>query len=571
MGQSQSTAGSTQEPQPERKTDYYELLGLTRSATDDEIKKAYRKKALELHPDRNYGNVDEATRLFAEVQSAYEVLSDPQERAWYDSHSDAFLGGATSDDSEGGSNVYNIRITTAEEVLKVFSKFSPRMEFSDSPSGFFGGLRDQFVQLALEERAACQYENEEPVDYPGFGYQNSDFESTVRPFYAVWSGFSTRKSFAWKDAYRLSEAPDRRVRRLMEKENRRLREEGIRTFNDAVRSLVAFIKKRDPRWKLNAQNEAQRQEALRQSVAAQAARSRAMNIAKMKDHVLPEWARSEEQIQSDEESEESEIESFECVACNKSFKSQNQYDAHEKSKKHIKAVKQLTREMRMQDTELELDLGHQPGPELELEAEPEYEEDHEKNDDHELPEVDVSADVDNSRASSPTPSSSPEETNNPSPSHCRSSSTSTKPQDPIPTPSDSDSDSIDEDYAPRETIETRLHPSDPNTLTEPLSSMEINPDQPHPESESQSQSQPSPQQASIGKAKQKRAKRAAAKEQSQSQSQPAGNGDGFICSGCNADFPSKTKLFSHLQKFPGHAKLKSVTTTNGKSKGKSKR
>lgn len=442
----------------------------------------------------------------------------------------------------------------------MFSKFSPRMEFSDSPSGFFGGLRDQFVQLALEERAASQYENEEPVDYPGFGYQNSDFESTVRPFYAVWSGFSTRKSFAWKDAYRLSEAPDRRVRRLMEKENRRLREEGIRTFNDAVRSLVAFIKKRDPRWKLNAQNEAQRQEALRQSVAAQAARSRAMNNAKMKDHVLPEWARSEEQIQSDEESEESEIESFECVACNKSFKSQNQYDAHEKSKKHIKAVKQLTREMRMQDTELELDLGHQPEPELE----PEYEEDHENHDDLELPEVDVSADVENSRTSSP----SPEETNNPSPSLSRSSSTSTKPQEPIPTPSDSDPDSIDEDYAPRETIETRLHPSDPNTLTEPLSSMEINPDQPQPEPESQSQ--PSPQQASIGKAKQKRAKRAAAKEQSQSQSQSAGNGE-FICSGCNADFPSKTKLFSHLQKFPGHAKLKSVTTTNGKSKGKSKR
>jgi DnaJ-class molecular chaperone len=62
---------------------YYELLGVDANVTDDELKKAYRKRALEWHPDKNHHRVEEATRRFAHIQEAYEVLSDPHERAWY--------------------------------------------------------------------------------------------------------------------------------------------------------------------------------------------------------------------------------------------------------------------------------------------------------------------------------------------------------------------------------------------------------------------------------------------------------------------------------------------------------
>ena len=61
---------------------YYELLEVERNADDDTIKKNYRKLALRFHPDKNIDNEDEAKKRFQLIQQAYEVLSDPQERAW---------------------------------------------------------------------------------------------------------------------------------------------------------------------------------------------------------------------------------------------------------------------------------------------------------------------------------------------------------------------------------------------------------------------------------------------------------------------------------------------------------
>ena len=72
------------------KKDYYEILGVSKSASDDEIKKAFRKKAMEFHPDKNGGD----DTKFKEINEAYTVLSDKQKRQNYDNFGSADMGGA---------------------------------------------------------------------------------------------------------------------------------------------------------------------------------------------------------------------------------------------------------------------------------------------------------------------------------------------------------------------------------------------------------------------------------------------------------------------------------------------
>ncbi|KAL8837375.1 MAG: hypothetical protein Q9170_002546 [Blastenia crenularia] len=337
--------------------------GIDSHTSEDEIKKAYRRKALELHPDRNHGNVEESTRLFAEIQSAYEVLSDPQERAWYDSHRNVILRG--DEEAQGHHYDHNVRVTTAEEITKMLPKLNVCRDFSDSRTSFFSVLRDYFDTLAREEELACERQNIDPIAYPGFGSVHDHYDPAIRSFYSVWNNFATSKAFSWADTYRYSEAPDRRVRRLMEKENRRLREEAIREFNDAVRSLVAFVKKRDPRFKPSVQSEADRQKAFRDAAAAQAARSRAANQAKVGESVpLPQWAQPQDPGPSEDSDsvEEEPQKMYECVVCNKIFKSEKQFQSHEKSKKHVKAAQKMRKEMQLDDENLHLAIPTQDEP-----------------------------------------------------------------------------------------------------------------------------------------------------------------------------------------------------------------
>ena len=92
-------------------SDFYALLGVTREATEAEIKKAYRKLAMEYHPDRNPS--PEAEGRFKEITEAYEVLRDPQKRSAYDRFGKAGVGGA------GGFNYHHVDLS---EALNIFMR-----------------------------------------------------------------------------------------------------------------------------------------------------------------------------------------------------------------------------------------------------------------------------------------------------------------------------------------------------------------------------------------------------------------------------------------------------------------
>jgi molecular chaperone DnaJ len=103
------------------KRDYYEVLGVARNASDDEIKKAYRQLALQYHPDRNPGN-KEAEEAFKEASEAYEVLRDPEKRGLYDRFGH---DGLRNTGFQGFTNFDEI-FSSFSSIFEDFFDFGPR-------------------------------------------------------------------------------------------------------------------------------------------------------------------------------------------------------------------------------------------------------------------------------------------------------------------------------------------------------------------------------------------------------------------------------------------------------------
>lgn len=208
----------------------YEILGLETTASNEEIRSAYRKLALKWHPDKiqqtgaSAEACQEATIQFQEIGRAYEVLGDPSERSWYDSHRTQILSSSSSSSS---SSDYDFNPWP-------FFFASAFMGYGDTGKGFFAVYGDLFTKLHQQEMGFARAHGvRPPFDPPDMGNLSTPYPQ-VQKFYNHWLGFSIVKDFAWCDEFKASAGPNRKLRRLMEEENKKIRSKERKEFNEAI-------------------------------------------------------------------------------------------------------------------------------------------------------------------------------------------------------------------------------------------------------------------------------------------------------------------------------------------------
>ncbi|KAA0194124.1 DnaJ subfamily A member 5 [Fasciolopsis buskii] len=337
--------------------------------------------SLQWHPDKNASSLEDTTVIFQQIQEAYRVLSDPQERAWYDSHRAQILQSGGQKAQMGSTAAYE------EERVDVFEFFTRSCfeNFDDGKKGFYTVYRKVFDDITDEEQRARAFvvncsssesEDEEQSgrtrssshDYPTFGHSDSNYADVVAPFYQFWETFRTHKNYTWVETYDIRCADSRQERRAMEQENRRLRNAARRKRNEEVRQLVAFVKKRDRRvaaervriQQLNEESqirtqkmakEARQREAIRLTEAwneelsfggltSQWAEEFEAELARMEAELdgVHDQAVNETSVNKDnvEEDTLSDVNELYCIACDKLFASVKAKINHEASKRHKK-------------------------------------------------------------------------------------------------------------------------------------------------------------------------------------------------------------------------------------------
>ncbi|KAH8741286.1 hypothetical protein FG386_000193 [Cryptosporidium ryanae] len=329
---------------------YYSVLEVDSKATFEEIRQAYKQLSLKWHPDKNRNNIEDATERFQQIAAAYEVLSDPNERAWYDSHRKQIL--SESNYSEENNQEYD---PLEINIWKYFSR-DVFLDFNDENSGFYTVYNKLFGDIVEEE---MRYLSKNSNEYKfwnetcRFGNSKTDLDK-VMEFYRFWSNFSSMRSFSWKDIWNLNQAQNRQIRRAMESENSKERKKGRKEYNETIRKLVEYVKKRDPRVmmhmkiksekiaKINIEKEREKklQDEARRKAREEARVEELRRIEELEAEKRELYGESDVNSNYISDADDEKI-IYNCKLCSKFFKSEQQLNSHLKSKKHISRTKEM--------------------------------------------------------------------------------------------------------------------------------------------------------------------------------------------------------------------------------------
>merc|ERR1712228_269694 len=182
---------------------------------------------------------------------------------------------------------------------------------------------------------------------PNFGCDSTLSFDKLNDFYEYWQVFESRRSFVWITKFNLNEAENRKMRKLMHKENRKLINEKRKKWEDAILRLVAFIKKRDPRYRnFCIYQEQQRLDEERKMNEYKKEIDKIMKEEQMKQRLLK---MEQTNIENNEEQPPEIEQLYECIVCDKVYKKENAFIAHKSSKKHIKALENLKFQLQIEN------------------------------------------------------------------------------------------------------------------------------------------------------------------------------------------------------------------------------
>ncbi|KAJ7262494.1 hypothetical protein C8J57DRAFT_1335105 [Mycena rebaudengoi] len=311
--------------------DLYAVLELSEEATVEEVKRAYRKKALEHHPDKNQNDVQGATKRFNRVLEAYETLSDSNKRsaynytrafnfesepsttpqpqssgppgAWNEEPAETagskqtwfewvfgsqtatrYQRAAFNPEKYAAAHQYRGSGIGFNDIAAFVESLQPTLDFSSNLRGdksHFKIIEDFFMCLAHDERMWHTTHAHRRLVYPRFGsiqsvWTRDDWDwvegdtipHEVDEFYSFWSTFKTLKSFEWITPYTCDAYSSPRLERFCRKENKPYQEREKASYNEFIQHIVKALRNADPRYHTHLNIQEQRHSAQRRSTPA---------------------------------------------------------------------------------------------------------------------------------------------------------------------------------------------------------------------------------------------------------------------------------------------------------------